>query len=293
MSDTLEHLGRQQRTLTSIRGIVRTMKTLAAINVTPYEQAASSIEADQRSIRQGFAAFAFRMGTQGLPALPPAERALLVAFGSDHGFCGNYNAMVARTVASAPAFSAGKSRPGPQVLCVGARLHDALIEAGIVPLQRFNPPASVDGISRLAGQLVSRIEQLSHDLGLAGLEVMLACTRRAEHGSRVARLDTLLPVAPSLFKAPRRWPGRALPGFSMAPAPMLSALLRNHIFASVFRAAAEALVTENAARLALMQQAEQTVEERLDRLRLQLASLRQDAITDELMDIVAGHIEFS
>jgi F-type H+-transporting ATPase subunit gamma len=79
----------------------------------------------------------------------------------------------------------------------------------------------------------------------------------------------------------------------MAPAPMLSALLRNHIFASVFRAAAEALVTENAARLALMQQAEQTVEERLDRLRLQLASLRQDAITDELMDIVAGHIEFS
>jgi F-type H+-transporting ATPase subunit gamma len=71
---------------------------------------------------------------------------------------------------------------------------------------------------------------------------------------------------------------------------MLSALVRNHIFASVFRASAEAMVTENAARLALMQQAEQSVGERLAAVRRQLASARQDEITHELMDIVIGHL---
>ena len=67
--------------------------------------------------------------------------------------------------------------------------------------------------------------------------------------------------------------------------------MRRHIFASVFHAAAEAVVTENAARLALMQQAEQSVDERLQAVRRQASRVRQDQVTEELMDIVIGHFE--
>ena len=53
------------------------------------------------------------------------------------------------------------------------------------------------------------------------------------------------------------------------------------------------MVTENAARLALMQQAEQSVDERLDAVRRQASGVRQDQVTEELMDIVIGHFEAS
>jgi F-type H+-transporting ATPase subunit gamma len=74
----------------------------------------------------------------------------------------------------------------------------------------------------------------------------------------------------------------------MAADALLSSLIRSHIFASVFRASAEAMVTENAARLALMQQAEQSVDERIGVVTGDLRSVRQTEITNELMDVIIG-----
>ncbi|MCL1487746.1 MAG: F0F1 ATP synthase subunit gamma [Marinobacter sp.] len=48
------------------------------------------------------------------------------------------------------------------------------------------------------------------------------------------------------------------------------------------------MVTENAARLALMQQAEQSVDERIDVVTGDLRSVRQTEITNELMDVIIG-----
>lgn len=49
------------------------------------------------------------------------------------------------------------------------------------------------------------------------------------------------------------------------------------------------MVTKNAARLALMQQAEQSVDETLELVKQHMSAVRQDNVTSELMDIVIGH----
>ena len=290
MAHTLEQLTRQEQTLTSIRSVVRTMKTLAAINATPYERAASAIEGYRRTVRHGFAAFAHRMGGQIVVDELAVQRQVLVAFGSDHGFCGNYNEAVARVAERR--LADGSTRP-TTVLCIGAKLEAALAERGIAVDQRLTPPASVDGIGRLASRIVSQLERLARGLPLLSLTVDLIHTRRLERGERGVVTVPLLPLERSLLQAPKPWPGRALPDFSMAPTALLAALLRSHLFASVFHASAEAMVTENAARLALMQQAEQSVDERLDAVRRQASGVRQDQVTEELMDIVIGHFEAS
>src|SRR5699024_5705007 len=105
--------------LTSIRGIVHTMKTLSAINATPYEQAARSIEAYHRTILRGFAAFAYRTGGISLRQEATAER-LLVVFGSDHGLCGNYNEILAERVKR---HCAARSTHQPRLLCIGAQMN--------------------------------------------------------------------------------------------------------------------------------------------------------------------------
>lgn len=284
MAQSLEALERHSDTLTSIRGIVHTMKTLSAINASPYERAARSIEAYHQTILQGFAAFAYRTGGLSLKQDASAEQ-LIVVFGTDHGLCGNYNESLAQLVKQHQnAQSAGK----PRLLCIGAQMQDALTDQDLKPEATLLPPASADGIGRLAGNIVTRIDALSRDQSLLGVGVTLAFTQRGEHGTREPVTRRLLPLEPALLQSTKRWNSRALPDYTMAADALLSSLIRSHIFASVFRASAEAMVTENAARLALMQQAEQSVDERIDVVTGDLRSVRQTEITNELMDVIIG-----
>jgi F-type H+-transporting ATPase subunit gamma len=69
---------------------------------------------------------------------------------------------------------------------------------------------------------------------------------------------------------------------------LFSALIRQYLFVSLFRACAESLASENASRLAAMQGAERNIEERLEELQTQFHQQRQMTITEELLDIVAG-----
>ena len=284
MAQSLEYLTRQNDTLTSIRSIVHTMKTLSAINATPYEQAARSIEAYHHTILQGFAAFAQRTGGVILHKEETTEQ-LVVSFGSDHGLCGNYNEALAELAAR---HCQQQAQQKNRLLCIGAKLNDALHDQGLNAEQVMLPPASAEGIGRLAGDIVTQIERISRGQSLAHIGVTLAFTQRGDHGLREPVTQRLLPLEPSLLQPLKRWPSRSLPDYRMPADALLSSLIRSHLFASVFRASAEAMVTENAARLALMQQAEQSVDERLDQVQGELRSVRQDEITNELMDVIIG-----
>ncbi|MDX1800425.1 MAG: F0F1 ATP synthase subunit gamma [Marinobacter sp.] len=284
MAETLEQLSRQHDTLASIRGIVHTMKTLSAINATPYEHAASAIEAYHGTILQGFAAFAHRTGELSRRSVYPAEH-WVVVFGSDHGLCGNYNEVLASLVSKhCQATEAGS----PRLLCVGMQMNDALVDQGLTPEQVLLPPASADGIGRLAGNLVTRLDAADHGRPLLRIRVTLAYTQRGDKGVREPVTLGLLPLDETLLRRESRWPSRSLPDYTMAPESLLASLIRSHLFASLSRASAEAMVTENAARLALMQQAERSVDDRLEQVKGELRSVRQADITNELLDVITG-----
>jgi F-type H+-transporting ATPase subunit gamma len=79
-----------------------------------------------------------------------------------------------------------------------------------------------------------------------------------------------------------------LPTFSMNWRRLLSSLIRQYLFISVYRAFAESLAAENAARLASMQAAEKNIEEQLEGLAARYHRRRQSVITEELLDVTAG-----
>jgi F-type H+-transporting ATPase subunit gamma len=79
-----------------------------------------------------------------------------------------------------------------------------------------------------------------------------------------------------------------LPAFAMDPDHLFSALVRQYLFVSLYRALAESMASENASRLAAMQSAERNIGDRLDDLTRQFHQQRQTAITSELLDIAAG-----
>jgi len=288
MAQTLETLIRNTKTLDSIRGIVHTMKTLSAINARPYEHAARSIEAYHATVLQSFHAFLHRNGPLS-PTSIEIPTQVIVVFGSDHGMCGSYNEIVATKV-SKYLDTLDLENITPHVLCVGAQLNDALNGQDIWPESTLLPPASADGIGRLAGEIVTRTDDIRQKTLLGEIAVTLIFTEQILNGQQQSAAKTLLPLDATLFGelADRPWVSRSLPDFNMPSNDLLSALIRSHLFASIFRASAESLVTENAARLAQMQHAEQSVDDRLEELKSETRMVRQTEITNELMDVIIG-----
>jgi F-type H+-transporting ATPase subunit gamma len=80
-----------------------------------------------------------------------------------------------------------------------------------------------------------------------------------------------------------------LPGSAHPSRELLAGLLRQDLYVAVYRAVAAAKAAEHGSRLAVMQAAEQNVEERLERLRGEYHRLRQAKITGELLDIVSAY----
>lgn len=285
MAQTLETLTRQMGSMQSIRSVVRTMKTLSVINSAPYEQAARAIEDYHDTVLDGL--HAFWVATR-FPEVPTTARGarMVIVFGSDHGLCGNYNDVIAAHAAEH--LSAAKART--QVLCVGSQMADALGDRDINAETVFLPAASADGLGRLANLLTRRLDNARQLAVTQGLAVDLVFSARGEGPGPVPCINRLLPLDAALVEdmRHRRWQSRSLPSYAGPADDLFSALVRAHVFASLVKAAAEAMVTENAARLALMQQAERSVEERLDTLKSEANTLRQSGITSELLDVIIG-----
>ena len=284
MPQTLEALSRHSATLSSIRGIVHTMKTLSAINARPYEHVVRAIEAYHATVLRSLAAFSHSTGRMAARPQHVGER-WLVVFGSDHGLCGSYNEIVAQRVKE---YCESWPHVEKRLLVIGQKMNDALSDHGLHSEGVLLPPASVDGIGRMAGEIVTRLDLVTRRRPLSRVSVTLAFTQRGEHGLREPVTRRLLPLEDRLLQPTTRWQSRTLPDYSMEPDALFASLVRSHIYASVFRASAEAMATENAARLALMQQAEQSVDDRLEQVKAELSSVRQTEITNELMDVIIG-----
>jgi len=86
----------------------------------------------------------------------------------------------------------------------------------------------------------------------------------------------------------RKWPSRNLPLYTLSWDRLLHSFIHQFFYISLYRAFIESMASENASRLTAMQKAEENIEERLDNLNSQFNRQRQNSITEELLDIIAG-----
>ena len=87
----------------------------------------------------------------------------------------------------------------------------------------------------------------------------------------------------------RRWPSRVLPTYLNIPWDQLIAdLIRQALFVRLHRSFAQTMASVSASRLAAMDTAQRSIEERLSELEVRHHHLRQSEITKELLDVVSG-----
>jgi F-type H+-transporting ATPase subunit gamma len=283
---TLEGLRRRIDTVEELRSVVRTMKALSAASIRQYEEAVVSVGQYQQTIELALRVVLHGRQTARVPVRDEASPAAVV-FGSDHGLCGRFNEEVVRHFVDAQR-SMGHANPDWIVCAVGARAADRLETAGVHMQGRFDLPSSVEGLITTAEAILLTVDEWQR-AGRAG-RVLMFHNRRTERGSVLPETTQLLPMNTDHLATIGRdwWPSRTRPMFSMDAERLLAAIIRQHLFVSVYRAGAESIASEHASRLASMQAAERNIDEHLDVLSRELRRLRQESITEELMDVVAG-----
>jgi len=292
--ETLEALGHQIEAVEDLQSVVKTMKGLAAVNIRQYEQAVAALRHYNRSLKLGLQILLKTVPEAvGLLSAESPGREAVVVLGSDQGMCGQFNSRIAAHAvdqlsdhAGADAHADTKHRP--LVMAVGIRAAAEMETSALGVDEALSLPGSVAEITRSVQELVLRVQRWRSEAGVH--RVRLFHHRPTGGASYEAHTLHLVPFAqPWLDKLRQEpWPTRMLPMFTMDWRALMAALIRQYLFAALYRGLAESLAAENAARLASMQAAEKNVEERLDDLTGRYHRRRQNAITEELLDVTAG-----
>ena len=283
----LEELRHKLDSLGDLQSIVRTMKALSAASVRQYERAQEALTDYYRTVELGLHVVLRRH-----PDIPEARRrgparAAAVVFGSDHGLCGRFNEEIVGYVGERMAATPAGAGPFP-VVAVGARVAEQLEESGQPVEGDYLTPSSSERITATVQQLLLKIDEWQNERAIDHVYVFY---NRHPGGARYQPTGIqLLPVDLRRFRRLEEasWPTRIPPTFTMAGEELLSALLRQYFFVTLFRACAESLAAEHNSRLAAMQNAEKNIDERMGEVNGAYRRERQGAITAELLDVVSG-----
>jgi F-type H+-transporting ATPase subunit gamma len=286
---SLEAIKRKMGSTESLRSIVKTMKILAAVSIRQHEKMLRSLEEFNKTLEMGLQVVLKSYEKKEKKQIKAADnlRTAAVVFGSDMGMCGQFNETIS-------AFAAENMKQYKDnitvVMAVGEKVMARLDDHGFKPKEFLSFPATLTaGIEPILQELIFRIEKWRENLEVD--KVMLYYNKPAgEMLSYSPYVHDLIPVSEGYLDSLRekKWVSVTMPVFKMDRDDLFDSLIRNHLYVSLYRSFVASLTSENAARMASMEAAEKHINDRLDELKRIYNEERQDQITSELLDIIAG-----
>jgi F-type H+-transporting ATPase subunit gamma len=283
MSDTLEDLRRKLDGAAKLGSVVRAMKALAAASIGQYEAALRALGDYQRSVEVGLQTCIPTTVVPTRKSAGPTQIGAIV-FGSDQGLVGRFNEVIAEFALGTLA-----ALPGPKKIWgVGGRVCEHLAAAGLPLAAQHALPGSVDGISALVEQLQFDSEA-SHAAGeCTSVFVFNNCPQSVARYGPVSLRLLPLDARAAAHRAPPSGPAVRFREVLGANDATRSALVREHLFISIYKACAESLASENGSRLVAMQNAQQNIEALAAATSQSYYRLRQSSIDADLFDVMTG-----
>lgn len=304
---TVDELRRQIANTRDMQSVVATMKTLAAANVRRYEAAADAMAAYNRTVEMSFhvllrdrpsiAKRETHVGVElaGIDDLEAASTRVdskasqystgAIIFGSDQGLCGQFNEQIVDYALQRISLEPNAKW---RIIAVGSRASSRIAEAKRQIEAEFHLPATIDSMANLIQDLMPPVVAWRN----AGVErIFVFHNNRTSVAAFAPQHHQLFPLSRRYLNHCRRltWSSNSLPIHSAPWDDLFSAVIREYLFAGLFRSYAESRASENASRIASMHAAEKNIDRRLAELQQDFSHTRQAAITEELMDIVTGY----
>ncbi|MBR5745206.1 MAG: ATP synthase F1 subunit gamma [Muribaculaceae bacterium] len=213
----------------------------------------------------------------------------IVAFGSDDGLCGAYNANIVKALqASVDKLHSTYPDVNIKVIAVGEKLRKAAMKLRNVTV------AVAEGVNSKSGGDDVNNFSLSLQKGFIDGEfdrVDLAYMSFKTVGRQRFDMTELLPVSVEALAAESSKSAKFRPYlFEPDPASIFASALPMYLMSVVQDVFVENQASEQAARVMAMQSANDNAKKLLEQLRLEYNKLRQQSITTELLDILGGQV---
>lgn len=280
MSD-LQSIRRSIESAETLSSIVSTMKALASSNILQFQSAAESSQDYRRTLDLSLSVIMSDDAAtvpEELVMGPAPSGTLHVVFGSDYGLAGRFNERIAT-------FALEEIPPGDEhlVVAVGHQIEPRMDEH-LALAATFGVPQTVEGITSAVQRLLTEIE------GFSQVEEVWLYYNRPLDGISFAEVkERLLPLSPTELVPSESDAGwKTIPTYFVEREMLLSHLLQQYFFITLYRAYCYSLAAENASRLASMQNAEQNISELREELQFRYRLERQNTITAEINDVISG-----
>lgn len=264
----LAEIERRIQVMDDLDEIVNALRSVAATRVREAERSFAGIDEYRDAVRLGIARATSLLGT---PLSGSIERPrALVVLCSEHGFVGGYNDRLLEAAAA-------EVDPTTELWVLGTRGVTLARERDLPVAWSRAAPTRVEAVLQASRAVTSELYERIGAGAIASAQLLIA-----GDGSQ----PSVLTVVP-----PQLDPG-ALPAQEatswLDPVDLLEAVLAEYVLAEVTRAVMQAFTQENEARLQTMQAAHRYVTDRLGQLHQQAHHQRQEEITAELLDLIAG-----
>jgi F-type H+-transporting ATPase subunit gamma len=256
---------RHLKTLDDIRGIMGSMKTLALLETRKLARRLSTQNRVVESIEA--AAADFRGFFPFTPSLPEDSPQVYLLFGSERGFCGDFNETLLQAL---PPADTSRS---PLLLAVGRKL-GAKLEDDPRAVALLDGASVAEEVEQILNRLVDTLATLQQRYGAFSLS---AVYHRADtDGIRTVR------VLPPFQESPPSPRFAYPPRLTLEPEAFFTALLDHYLFAALHAMAYTSLMAENHRRMEHLEGAVRRLEEDAAELARRRNILRQEEITEEI-----------
>jgi F-type H+-transporting ATPase subunit gamma len=286
VSDTLTGLRNQLDGAEKLQSVVRAMKAVAASSIGQYEAAVRALGDYERSVALGLSVCLRDVVDGGAEQSSHADDHSVgaIVFGSDQGLVGRFNEAIVDFALRSLAALPGRKK----IWAVGERVCSHLTDAGMSVVRQFTVPTSAAAITPLVSEIQIEIE--AHCAKSQNAQVYVFHNRPQSTAAYEPMSQRLLPLDAQWRArlADSRWPTSNLAEVLGGTEVTLRALVREHLFISLYKACAESLTSENGSRLEAMQRAQKNIETLSAHLKQSFNRRRQSSIDEELFDVIAG-----
>ena len=206
------------------------------------------------------------------------NKSLIIAISSNRGLCGGFNANVFKKI------NDQINKQNVEVLCIGKKSAEQFKRSGYNIIK-----TETDLLDKPSSQLSIEISQKIIDQFLEGKweKVLVVYNKFKNAATQIISLETLLPISIDINDGQEKSPKKDYI-FEPDKTQIINSLIPQKIHTHFFEAVLNSIAAEHGARMTAMHKATDNAQELKQDLTLTYNRQRQAAITNEILEIVAG-----
>lgn len=280
----LKEIKQRIHSVKSTQKITSAMKLVAAAKLRRTQGAIENLRPYEQKLNSILSSFLCNTPVNsGYTLSREVKKVVIIPVASDTTFCGAFNSNIIRLSKEVIAEYSSKGVE-TEVIPVGKKMQEAIAKQGIRTVEALmqhagNPQYS--GISYVAKEMMQRF--LANEID----KIELVYTHFVSAGKLIPQREVLLPVDITAMASESI--GHSI-DYIVEPGKeeLLRSLIPNVVTLRLYAALLDSSVAEHAARMVAMQVATDNADDLIGELTLEYNKCRQQAITNELLDIVSA-----